>query len=105
LQGCELLLVEYSAFNQQIATEILKINGINTIVVNNGQEALDRLKEQTFDGVLIDCQMPVMDGFEATKKLREQKQFIAMRANVMQSDIDAVVAVMLSQKFNSRGCS
>jgi CheY-like chemotaxis protein len=60
-------------------------------VAGNGQEALDLLEEKSFDGILMDCQMPVMDGYEATQKIRAKEQFkdlpiIALTANVMLAD-------------------
>jgi CheY-like chemotaxis protein/HPt (histidine-containing phosphotransfer) domain-containing protein len=66
-------------------------------VAVNGREALDMLARQHFDGVLMDCQMPVMDGYEATRALREQPQWrdlpvIAMTANAMAGDRDKALA-------------
>jgi len=68
------------------------------ICVDDGQQALDTLSDEVFDLVLMDCMMPVMDGYEATKKIREQEQYkdlpiIAMTANAMQTDIEKVLAV------------
>lgn len=91
LQGAKLLLVEDNKINQELATELLTHNGIDVVVANNGQEAITVLNEQAFDGVLMDCQMPIMDGYSATKLLRQQTKFsslpiIAMTANVMAGD-------------------
>jgi CheY-like chemotaxis protein len=77
--------------------ELLASNGIRVEVANDGQAALDLLAKETFDGVLMDCQMPVMDGYEATRKLREQERFkdlpvLAMTANAMAGDREKVLA-------------
>jgi CheY-like chemotaxis protein len=69
-------------------------------VANNGAEALDRLAESTFDAVLMDCQMPVMDGFTATRRIRESERgsggkhlpIIALTANVMSEDRESCIA-------------
>jgi CheY-like chemotaxis protein len=98
LSGAKILLVEDNEINQELALELLTRNGLFVQVANNGQEALDLLADEYFDGVLMDCQMPVMDGFTATKKLREQEQFkdlpiLAMTANAMAGDREKVLAV------------
>ena len=97
LKGCKVLLVEDNAFNQEVAVELLSMNGIEVDLANNGSEALDFLKGNTYNGVLMDCQMPVMDGYEATRRIRENGYFaklpvIGMSANVMQDDIDKAMA-------------
>jgi PAS domain S-box-containing protein len=89
--GAKILLVEDNVQNQEIATELLNKVGIEVVVANNGKEALEKIDERDFDGVLMDCQMPVMDGYEATRVMREKKKFqaipiIAMTANNTQSD-------------------
>jgi len=91
LQGISLLLVEDNAMNQELVIDILNTKGVSVTVVDDGKEALKILENQSFDGVLMDCQMPVMDGYEATRKIRKQARFkdipiIAMTANVMTGD-------------------
>lgn len=89
-----LLLVEDNAVNQKVATNILAKFGYRVDIANNGQEAVDILMEQAFDLVLMDCQMPVLDGFEATRKIRAYEakrglkpvKIIAMTANAMKGD-------------------
>lgn len=98
LRGAHLLLVEDNEINQIIAEELLESEGIQTVIAVNGQEALDRLAQQNFDGVLMDCQMPIMDGYQATKAIRSNEAFkdlpiIAMTANVMREDVEKVLAV------------
>ena len=98
LKGALVLLVEDNELNQELAMEVLTMNGINVEVASNGMEALKLLDEQTFDGILMDCQMPIMDGYEATRKIREQDKFrelpvIAMTANVMKHDVEKCLEV------------
>ncbi|MBD3266095.1 response regulator, partial [bacterium] len=91
IRGARLLLVEDNEINQQVAEEILEGAGTIVTVANHGQEALDRLKDGEFDGVLMDCQMPVMDGYKATRLIRNELgmadlPIIAMTANAMAGD-------------------
>ena len=98
LGGARILLVEDNEINQELALELLTSNGLLVETANNGQEALDLLTQDKFDGILMDCQMPVMDGYVATRKIREQEQFkdlpiLAMTANAMAGDREKVIAV------------
>lgn len=91
LRGAQVLLVEDNAENQEIAKELLNKVGVTLTIANNGKEALEKVDETLFDGVLMDCQMPVMDGYEATRVLRYEKHMmnipiIAMTANIMEED-------------------
>ena len=97
LSGARILLVEDNPINQELALDVLSRAGIVVVVAVNGQEALDMLARQRFDGVLMDCQMPVMDGYAATRALRQQAQWrdlpvIAMTANAMVGDRDKALA-------------
>jgi CheY-like chemotaxis protein len=71
LQGAHVLLVEDNEINQQVAKEILEGAGLNITLANNGQEAVNAVKESNYDAVLMDVQMPVMDGYTATKEIRK----------------------------------
>jgi CheY-like chemotaxis protein len=71
IQGAQLLLVEDNEINQQVAKEILEGAGLKVTLANNGQEAVNAVKENEYDAVLMDIQMPVMDGYTATRKIRE----------------------------------
>lgn len=91
LKGKRILLVEDNEMNIEVATEFLEQVGIILSIATNGQIALDKLTQQSFDLVLMDCQMPVMDGYQATKALRQRPELaelpvIAMTANAMAGD-------------------
>jgi PAS domain S-box-containing protein len=97
LQGARILLVEDNAINQQVAREFLERSGLHAIVAENGAEALQALQQGSFDAVLMDLQMPVMDGIEASRRIRQDLRWrdlpiIAMTAAVMQKDLEACAA-------------
>jgi len=92
LAGARVLLVEDHPLNQELACELLKRAGMEVVVAENGLEALQKLaSEGTFDGVLMDCQMPVMDGYTATRRIRADPLLhdlpvIAMTASALAED-------------------
>lgn len=91
ISGAHILLVEDNLINQELVLELMSLAGVHTQVANNGKEALETLKTEKFDGVLMDMQMPEMDGLTATCQIRQQKKFdnlpiIAMTANVLAKD-------------------
>lgn len=104
LSGMRLLLVEDNPTNQQIALELLEMEGADVDVANNGLEAIESLEHHLdvfqhcgYDAILMDLQMPVMDGLSATRVIREKLQLtkipiIAMTANAMSSDRDACIS-------------
>ena len=71
IKGASVLLVEDNEINQQVAREILSDAGLEVTLANDGQEAVDAVQQNKFDAVLMDIQMPVMDGYESTRKIRE----------------------------------
>jgi CheY-like chemotaxis protein len=71
IQGARVLLVEDNEINQQVALEILQGAGLSVTVANDGQEAVNAVKDSYYDAILMDIQMPVMDGYAATRKIRE----------------------------------
>jgi len=100
LQG-HVLLVEDNPVNQIVAKKMLEKAGLSHELANNGAEALEKLKQShEYNLVLMDCQMPVMDGYEATQKLREYEQqnslprltVVAMTANAMEGDKEQCLA-------------
>ena len=86
----KILLVEDNRVNRKVATRMLEKMDMSVSIAVNGQEAVDRLEEQNFDLVLMDCQMPVLDGLAATRQIRFREQregtpptlIIALTANV-----------------------
>ncbi len=89
------LVVEDNIVNQKLATALLKKMSINCDLANNGVEALQQLAEKPYDLVFMDCQMPLMDGYEATRALRSSDSInaktpvIALTANAMKGDQQA----------------
>lgn len=94
-----ILLVEDNAVNRLLAKRLLEQKGHTVVTTSNGLEALEVLKTQPFDAVLMDVQMPEMDGFEATKVVREGEQItgkhlpiIALTAHAMKGDQERCLA-------------
>ncbi len=97
LAGRKILLVEDNEINQELVEDLLLRQGVSVTTANNGEEALQALAKDSFDAVLMDCQMPVMDGFVATQRIRDELKLsdlpvIALTANVMKSDRESVLA-------------
>jgi len=97
----KILLVEDNLLNQRIVTFSLKKYNHEVTIANDGVEALERFKEQKFDVILMDIMMPVMDGLEATVKIREiesldtfnkRTPIIALTANTMDNDRDKCIS-------------
>ncbi|MCL1939138.1 MAG: ATP-binding protein [Desulfovibrionaceae bacterium] len=93
IKGRRILVAEDNPINQLVLQEMLAPSGAQIVLANNGQEALDAVKAQSFDLVLMDMQMPVMGGLEATAKIRElptakDLPIIAVTANAMEEDKD-----------------
>ena len=91
LRGARILVTEDNWFNQQVIAELLQQCGVVVRLCGNGREALEQLAKEPFDIVLMDVQMPVMDGYEATRQIRATpalagQRVIAMTANAMVED-------------------
>jgi len=112
VNGTRVLLAEDNHVNQMYASEVLRQAGIESTVVINGNEAIDAIASDDFDLVLMDCQMPGMDGFEATRRIREMEisgelaghiPIIALTANAVQGDqqrcLDAGMDDYVSKPF------
>ncbi|RME33699.1 MAG: response regulator [Gammaproteobacteria bacterium] len=97
IRGARILLVEDDAINRQIAVEELEQAGLVVATAGNGEAALEMLRRQAFDAVLMDLQMPVLDGYEATRRIRADGRFddlpiIAMTAHVLPEEIEKCLA-------------
>ncbi len=91
LSGSRILLVEDNEINQQVARELLEQANVTVLLAEDGHQAVEMVTREKLDGVLMDLQMPVMDGLTATRKIREDPRFahlpiIAMTANAMSGD-------------------
>jgi two-component system, sensor histidine kinase and response regulator len=97
LQGARVLLVEDNELNQQVALELLGAAGVQVAVAANGEQGVHSVEKIGYDLVLMDLQMPVMDGLEATRRIRVQPRFhtlpiLAMTANAMAGDRERSLA-------------
>ena len=96
LRGARVLLVDDNDINQQVASELLTDADFVVTIADNGQVAIDKVRDETFDVILMDMQMPVMDGISATIGIRKlgftAVPILAMTANVMQADRDRCAA-------------
>jgi signal transduction histidine kinase/ActR/RegA family two-component response regulator len=99
VRGGRILVVEDNIVNQMVAVRLLEKLGYDVDVAANGLEAIDAVERSCYHAVLMDCQMPDMDGFEATRRLREREQgqgkrlpIIAMTANAMKGDKEICLA-------------
>lgn len=97
----KILLVEDNLLNQRIVTFSLKKFNHEVTIANNGLEAVEIFRENKFDVILMDIMMPVMDGLEATAKIREEEDIsnlntrtpiIALTANTMDNDRDTCIS-------------
>jgi len=97
IRGARVLLAEDNEINQQVARELLESVGLAVDIANNGQEAVELAHARPYDAILMDIQMPVMDGFQAVATLRADERFaqmpvIAMTAHAMAGDREKSLA-------------
>lgn len=105
LKGISVLLVEDNEINQELVLEILKSYEMKVITTDNGQQALDVLNKKPVDLVLMDCQMPVLDGYEATRQIRKMAHYknlpiLALTANAMKGDREKVLDVGMNDHIS-----
>ena len=97
IRGARVLLAEDNEINRQVAQEMLERAGLVVGIADNGEDAVQRVKAEVYDAVLMDIQMPVMGGFEATREIRKDSRFkdlpiIAMTAHAMAGDREKSLA-------------
>ncbi|MBN1297536.1 response regulator [bacterium] len=98
--GNRILIVEDNAINQRVVTSILQKNNLQSDLVCNGAEALAAITEKQYDLILMDCQMPVLDGYEATRQIRifekqtgnRRTPVIALTAHAIKGDREKCLA-------------
>jgi len=107
--GARVLLVEDNRVNQEVASRMLKTFGIDTRIADNGEKAIAAIQAEPFDLVLMDCQMPVMDGYEATRAVRAWERdhaggpvgrrvpIVAMTANALVGDREKCLAAGMDE--------
>ena len=98
IRGARVLLVEDNEINQQVAQELLEREGLIVDIAENGKEGIKQVYAAAYDVVLMDIQMPVMGGYEATRQIRKDPKFnnlhiLAMTANAMVGDREKALAV------------
>lgn len=99
------LLVEDNEINRELALELLTALGCRVEVAIHGADALEKLKKIRFDVILMDCQMPIMDGYEATRRIRQKPQYsdipiIALTANTMTGDREKALAAGMNDQIS-----
>ncbi|HAT51333.1 MAG: response regulator [Nitrospirae bacterium] len=105
LKGACVLLVEDNEINQQVAKELMEDEGVLVHIAQNGEEAVAAVQQTAFDAVLMDIQMPVMDGYSASRAIRKMEKFqnlpiIAMTANAMTGDRDKCLAAGMNEHIS-----
>ena len=103
LEGSKILLVEDNKTNQEIIVGLLEYSGINIDIASNGQEAIDMFNNKSYELILMDLQMPIMGGIEATKIIRDIDKnipIIALTANAMKEDIEKTKSVGMNEHLN-----
>jgi signal transduction histidine kinase/DNA-binding response OmpR family regulator/HPt (histidine-containing phosphotransfer) domain-containing protein len=106
LDGVSILLAEDNEVNRLVATELLELIGCHVSVACDGQAAIDEAFGNKYDAILMDCQMPVLDGFEATRRIRdaeahsgmnEHRKIIALTANAIKGDRELCLAAGMDE--------
>ena len=103
LDGSKILLVEDNPINQEIIVGLLENSGIKIDIANNGVEGIERYKTEKYELILMDLQMPVMDGYKATTIIRDLDKdipIIALTANAMKEDVERTKAIGMDEHLN-----
>ena len=103
LSGSKILLVEDNTTNQEIIVGLLENSAIEIDIANNGKVAIDMFNTKNYELILMDLQMPIMDGIEATKQIRlvnKNIPIIALTANAMKEDVEKTKAVGMNAHLN-----
>lgn len=103
LKGSEILLVEDNEINQEIIIELLKDSGIKIDLAMDGSEAIKKAENKKYELILMDIQMPILDGYAATKEIRKKDKntpIIALTANAMKEDIFKTKAAGMQMHLN-----
>jgi CheY-like chemotaxis protein len=102
IRGANVLLVEDNEINQQVAREILEGAGLNVTLAADGQEGVNAVKQSNYDAVLMDVQMPVMDGYTATRKIREwEEKLKAESSKLKESDAEELSSSSIQYPVSS----
>lgn len=103
LKGSKILLAEDNEVNQEIILDLLSESGINIDIATNGYEAITMNDQNDYELILMDIQMPVLDGYEASKQIREKDKnipIIALTANAMKEDIEKTKKIGMNEHLN-----
>jgi len=89
IETLHILVAEDNEINQLVITAILEKMGITPVVVANGKDAVERVQQETFDAVLMDCQMPILDGYKATEEIRKLEGYKNLPIFALTADVTA----------------
>jgi signal transduction histidine kinase/CheY-like chemotaxis protein/integral membrane sensor domain MASE1 len=88
LSALKVLVAEDNRINQKLISTVLKKLGIDAVIVENGQLAIDHLQKESVDVILMDCQMPILDGYQATRKIRAMPEHADLPIFALTADVD-----------------
>lgn len=103
LSGNRILVVEDNETNKEVIIDLLENSGINIDVATNGLEAIEMFEKNSYELILMDIQMPILDGYEATKRIRETDKdipIIALTANAMKEDVEKTKNAGMNEHLN-----